>query len=143
MELRTMLEMGKSRPSCVRSKASTESITHGGYNQTFEGSSPDRDRHEQLGIPDGVAIPTTCTCKRNNNTSGGGYVIHHGEQRFYSRVFAVGKTKRTLKAWSFVANRTAMRGFCLRDIAKVSIEPNDTARSGDSRRNAGESLPGW
>ena len=77
MQLRTMLEWDIA-PSCERYPAFTEINTHGGSYKTFEvRPDPDLLASNHLTLADVFR-----RLAENNGSAGGGYVVHHDEQRF-------------------------------------------------------------
>ncbi|TWU51397.1 efflux RND transporter permease subunit [Rubripirellula reticaptiva] len=134
MELRTMLEWEIS-PRLRQVPGVTEINTHGGYYKTFE-VQPDPDRMTSYGIPMDLLFSRL---QNNNSTSGGGYVIHHGEQRF---IRGVSLLESAEDIGSVVIRREPDGNpILVRDIAKVSIQP--MTRQGAVTRDArGEIVTG-
>lgn len=134
MELRTMLEWEIS-PRLRQVSGVTEINTHGGFYKTFE-VQPDPDRMTSYGVPMEMLFQRLLA---NNNTSGGGYVIHHGEQRF---IRGVSLLENTEDIENVVIRREADGNpILLRDIAKVSIEPM-TRQGAVTRDGRGEVVIG-
>ncbi len=134
MELRTMLEWEIS-PRLRQVSGVTEINTHGGYYKTFE-VQPDPDRMTSYGVPMEMLFQRLLA---NNNTSGGGYVIHHGEQRF---IRGVSLLENAEDIENVVIRREADGNpILLRDIAKVSIEPM-TRQGAVTRDGRGEVVTG-
>ncbi|MCC6510090.1 MAG: efflux RND transporter permease subunit [Pirellulaceae bacterium] len=134
MELRTMLEWEIS-PKLRQVRGVTEINTHGGYYKTFE-VQPDPDRMTSYGIPMELLFRRL---EANNNTSGGGYVIHHGEQRF---IRGVSLLENQADIESVVIRREGDGNpILLKDIAKVSIEPM-TRQGAVTRDGRGEIVTG-
>jgi heavy metal efflux system protein len=134
MELRTMLEWEIS-PKLRQVKGVTEINTHGGSYKTYE-VQPDPDRMTSYG----VSMDLLFQCLKNNNaTSGGGYVIHHDEQRFI-RGLSLLKSERDIEA---VVVRREADGTALlvRDIASVCIAPL-TRQGAVTRDGRGEIVTG-
>jgi cobalt-zinc-cadmium resistance protein CzcA len=134
MELRTMLEWDIS-PRLRQVSGVTEINTHGGYYKTFE-VQPDPDRMSSYGISMDLLFQRLLA---NNNTSGGGYVIHYGEQRFIRGV-------SLLENSSDIENVVIRRDpdgnpILVRDIATVSIEPM-TRQGAVTRDGRGEAVTG-
>jgi len=77
MQLRTLLEWDIA-PRLREVQGVTEINTHGGYYKTFE-VRPDPDRLTSYGISLEELFERI---GENNATAGGGYVVHHDEQRF-------------------------------------------------------------
>lgn len=116
MELRTMLEW-EIAPRLRQVSGVTEINTHGGYYKTFE-VQPDPDRMASYGVSMELLFQRL---QNNNSTSGGGYVVHHGEQRFIRGVSLL-KDEKEIES---VVIRRESNGtpLLVRDIASVSIEP--------------------
>ncbi len=134
MELRTLLEWEIS-PKLRQVRGVTEINTHGGYYKTFE-VQPDPDRMTSYGIPMELLFQRL---QANNNTSGGGYVIHHGEQRF---IRGVSLLENESDIASVVIRReTDGTPILVGDIAKVSIEPM-TRQGAVTRDGRGEIVTG-
>ncbi len=134
MELRTMLEWDIS-PKLRQVSGVTEINVHGGYYKTFE-VQPDPDRMTSYRISMQLLFQRL---QANNNTSGGGYVIHHGEQRFIRGVSLLS----TVEDIEAVVIRREPDGnpILLRDIAKVSVEPM-TRQGAVTRDGRGEAVTG-
>ena len=134
MELRTMLEWDIS-PRLRQVPGVTEINTHGGYYKTFE-VQPDPDRMTSYGISMELLFQRL---QNNNSTSGGGYVIHHGEQRFIRGVSLL-KGKEDIEA---VVLRREPDGtsILVRDIAAVEIAPM-TRQGAVTRDGRGEIVTG-
>jgi len=116
MELRSMLDWDIANQ--LRSvKGVTEINVHGGYFKTFE-VQPDPDRMAAYRISMDRLFSAL---QDNNNTSGGGYVVHQNEQRFIRGV--------SLLSGSDDIEAVVLRrepdgnSILVRDIATVSIEP--------------------
>jgi heavy metal efflux system protein len=134
MELRTILEWDIS-PRLRQVKGITEVNTHGGYYKTFE-VQPDPDRMTSYGIPMEMLF---ARLGANNNTSGGGYVIHHDEQRFIRGVSLI-ENQEDIE--NIVIRREADgTSILVRDIAKVSIQPM-TRQGAVTRDGRGEVVTG-
>ncbi len=134
MELRTMLEWDIS-PRLREVPGVTEINTHGGYYKTFE-VQPDPDRMTSYGISMELLFDRL---QNNNSTSGGGYVIHHGEQRFIRGVSLL----KSLEDIEQVVIRREADGnpILVRDIATVSIQPM-TRQGAVTRDGRGEIVTG-
>ncbi|MCR9119818.1 MAG: CusA/CzcA family heavy metal efflux RND transporter, partial [bacterium] len=134
MELRTMLEWEIS-PRLREVAGVTEINTHGGFYKTFE-VQPDPDRMTSNGISMDLLFDRL---ENNNNTSGGGYVIHNGEQRFVRGVSLL----ESAEDISAVVVRRESDGtpILVRDIAKVSIQPM-TRQGAVTRDGRGEVVTG-
>ncbi len=134
MELRTMLEWEIS-PRLRQVRGVTEINTHGGYYKTYE-VQPDPDRMTSYGISMELLFQRL---QKNNATSGGGYVIHHGEQRF---IRGVSLLKNEKEIEEVVVRREADGTTILvRDIATVCIAPM-TRQGAVTRDGRGEIVTG-
>ncbi|WP_417738549.1 efflux RND transporter permease subunit [Rosistilla oblonga] len=134
MELRTILEWDIS-PRLREVTGVTEINTHGGYYKTYE-VQPDPDRMTSYGIPMDLLFQRL---QNNNSTSGGGYVVHHGEQRF---IRGVSLLESAADIEAVVVRREADGNpILIRDIAKVSIEPM-TRQGAVTRDGRGEVVTG-
>ncbi|MFN9412643.1 MAG: efflux RND transporter permease subunit [Pirellula sp.] len=134
MELRTMLEW-EIAPRLRQVSGVTEINTHGGYYKTFE-VQPDPDRMASYGVSMELLFQRL---QNNNSTSGGGYVVHHGEQRFIRGVSLL-KDEKEIES---VVIRRESNGtpLLVRDIASVSIEPM-TRQGAVTRDGRGEIVTG-
>jgi cobalt-zinc-cadmium resistance protein CzcA len=134
MELRTMLEW-EIAPQLRQVAGVTEINVHGGFYKTFEVTiDPDRlSAH-------GVALEEMFDAlARNNSSTGGGYVVHFGEQRFI-------RGRGLLKDVSGIERvviRQDNKGVPLlvQDVATVSIEPM-TRQGAVTRDGRGEAVTG-
>ncbi len=134
MELRTLLEWEIS-PKLRQVNGVTEINTHGGYYKTFE-VQPDPDRMTSYGISMDLLFQRLAA---NNSTSGGGYVIHHGEQRFIRGVSLL-ENEADIKA-VVVRRETDGNPILLADVATVSIQPM-TRQGAVTRDGRGEVVTG-
>jgi cobalt-zinc-cadmium resistance protein CzcA len=134
MELRTLLEWEIS-PRLRQVSGVTEINVHGGYYKTFE-VQPDPDRMMSYGISMELLFQRL---QSNNSTSGGGYVIHHGEQRFIRGVSLL----TSIEDIEAVVIRREADGnpILVRDIATVNIEPM-TRQGAVTRDGRGEAVTG-
>jgi len=134
MELRTMLEWDIS-PRLRQVRGVTEINTHGGDYKTFE-VQPDPDRMTSYGISMDLLFQRL---QNNNSTSGGGYVIHHGEQRFIRGVSLL----KGIEDIEAVVVRSEPGGtpILVRDIASVAIAPM-TRQGAVTRDGRGEIVTG-
>ncbi|MBM4000789.1 MAG: efflux RND transporter permease subunit [Planctomycetes bacterium] len=134
MELRTLLEWDIA-PKLKEVRGVTQVNTHGGHYKSFE-IQPDPDRMNSHGVTFEKLFDAV---RANNATAGGGYVVHHDEQRF-------------IRGQSLLANErdiaeTVLRRdpggtpLLLRDIARVSIEPL-TRQGAVTRDGRGEIVTG-
>ncbi len=134
MALRTLLEWDVA-PKLREVRGVTEINTHGGYYKTFE-VRPDPDRMTSYDI----SLKLLFTRLQNNNaTAGGGYVVHHGEQRF-------------IRGSSLLTNIDDIKSVVIRrekdgtpilvsDIATVEIAPM-TRQGAVTRDGRGEAVTG-
>ena len=134
MDLRTILEW-QIAPRLRQVPGVTEINSHGGYYQSFE-VRPDPDRLASFG----VSLPDLFRAiSSNNGTSGGGYVVHHGEQRFI-------RGSALLTNESDIEN-VVVRGnhdgtpVLVRDLAEVVIAPL-TRQGAVTRDCRGEAVMG-
>jgi cobalt-zinc-cadmium resistance protein CzcA len=134
MELRTLLEWDIA-PRLREVSGVTEINTHGGYYKTYE-VRPDPNRMASYGI----SMQRLFQCLEDNNaTSGGGYVIHHGEQRFIRGVSLL-ESREDIEA---VVVRREQNGtpILVRDIAAVDLAPM-TRQGAVTRDGRGEVVTG-
>ena len=134
MELRTILEWHIA-PRMRQVPGVTEINSHGGYYRSFN-VRPDPDRMASFG----VSLPEIFQALQENNaTAGGGYVIHHDEQRFIRGQALLGSVEDIQDA----VIRAAKNGspVLVRDIADVSIEPM-TRQGAVTRDGKGEAVTG-
>ncbi|MCC9607990.1 CusA/CzcA family heavy metal efflux RND transporter [Blastopirellula sp. JC732] len=134
MALRTMLEW-EIAPRLREVSGVTEINTHGGYYKTFE-VQPDPDRMTSYGI----TLETLFERLRNNNaTSGGGYVIHYGEQRFVRGISLL----RDIDDIKAIVIRREANGapILVGDVANVVIAPM-TRQGAVTRDGRGEAVTG-
>ena len=134
MELRTLLEWEIS-PKLRQVNGVTEINTHGGYYKTFE-VQPDPDLMTSYNISMDLLFQRL---EANNNTSGGGYVIHHGEQRFIRGVSLL-ESKADIEA-VVIRRESDGNPILLQDVATVSIEPM-TRQGAVTRDGRGEVVTG-
>ncbi len=134
MELRTMLEWEVS-PKLRQVNGVTEINTHGGYYKTFE-VQPMPDRMASYGISMELLFERL---EANNSTTGGGYVIHHGEQRFIRGVSLL----ENIADIENIVIRRELGGnpILLQDIASVTVEPM-TRQGAVTRDGRGEVVTG-
>lgn len=134
MELRTILEW-QIAPRLRQVPGVTEINSHGGYYQSYQ-VRPDPDRMASFS----VSLTDIFTAlESNNSTSGGGYVVHHDEQRFI-------RGQALLTSVSDIQNvviRAAKNGspVLIRDVADVSIQPM-TRQGAVTRDGKGEAVTG-
>ena len=134
MALRTVLEWDIA-PRLREVPGVTEINTHGGYYQTFE-VRPDPALMSSYSLTFAQIFQAL---EANNAAAGGGYVIHHGEQRF---VRGQALVKNVADIEQIVIRREeGGTPLLIRDIAAVSIEP--MTRQGVVTRDArGEAVTG-
>ncbi|QDT73150.1 efflux RND transporter permease subunit [Lacipirellula limnantheis] len=134
MQLRTILEW-EIAPKLREVAGVTEINSHGGAYKTFE-VRPDPDR---LASNDVTLDEIFRRLEENNGSIGGGYVVHHGEQRFI-RGEALLKSREDIL--NVVIRRTDQgHSILLRDLADVEISP--MTRQGAVTRDArGEAVTG-
>lgn len=134
MALRTVLEWDVA-PRLREVPGVTEINTHGGFYQTFE-VRPDPALLSSFSL---TFAQIFNALESNNAAAGGGYVIHHGEQRF---VRGQALVKNVADIEQIVIRREAGgTPLLIRDIASVSIEP--MTRQGAVTRDArGEAVTG-
>ena len=133
-DLRTLLEWDIA-PKLREVSGVTEVNTHGGYYKSFE-VRPNPERLLSLGIPLDELFRQL---QANNLTRGGGYVVHHDEQRFI-RGLALLTGAADIEQ---IVIRQAADGspVLLRDVASVAIAP--LTRQGAVTRDArGEAVVG-
>ncbi len=134
MELRTILEWQIS-PPLRQVPGVTEINSHGGYYRSYQ-IRPDPDRLASFGVSISEVFRAL---ESNNSTSGGGYVVHHDEQRFIR-----GQALLTsVEDIEDVVIRVAKSGtpVLVRDVADVSIEPM-TRQGAVTRDGKGEAVTG-
>lgn len=134
MDLRTILEW-QIAPRLRQVPGVTEINSHGGYYQSFE-VRPDPERLASFG----VSLQELFTAvAANNGTSGGGYVVHHGEQRFI-RGQALLTNEADIENVVVRGNRDGTP-VLVRDIADVAIAPM-TRQGAVTRDGRGEAVMG-
>jgi cobalt-zinc-cadmium resistance protein CzcA len=134
MELRTILEWDIA-PKLREVRGVTEINTHGGYYKTFEiRPDPDRLTSYDLTLEDLFE-----RLEANNAIAGGGYVVHHDEQRL-------------IRGQALLTSLDDIRGIVLRrppegspilvrDVAEVAIAPM-TRQGAVTRDGRGEAVTG-
>lgn len=134
MELRTLLEWEIS-PRLREVPGVTEVNSQGGYYKSFE-VRPDPDRMASFGVS---LSDVFNSLQQNNSTAGGGYVVHHGEQRFI-RGQALLKGVDDIQQ---VVLRTSPQGapILIQDVADVVIAPL-TRQGAVTRDGRGEAVMG-
>jgi len=134
MELRTILEW-QIAPPLRQVPGVTEINSHGGYYRSYQ-IRPDPDRLASFGVSISEVFNAV---QSNNSTSGGGYVVHHDEQRFI-------RGQALLTSVDDIENvviRVAKSGtpVLIRDVADVSVEPM-TRQGAVTRDGKGEAVTG-
>jgi len=134
MDLRTLLEW-EIAPKLREVHGVTEVNTHGGFYKSFE-IRPNPDRLNSYGISLDELFRRV---EGNNETAGGGYVVHNGEQRF---IRGVALLKGVADIEGIVLRREANGApVLIRDVATVAIAP--LTRQGAATRDArGEAVIG-
>ncbi|HWC91205.1 MAG TPA: efflux RND transporter permease subunit, partial [Pirellulales bacterium] len=116
MELRTLLDW-EIAPQLRQTPGVTEVNSHGGFYKTFEVTvDPDRLAAQGVALGDLFAA-----LEHNNSSAGGGYIVHHGEQRFI-RGQALLKNVADIER-VVVLKRTGGLPLLVKDVATVSIAP--------------------
>ena len=134
MDLRTMLEWDIA-PKLREVRGVTEINTHGGYYKTFE-IRPDPDR---LTSYDLTLEDIFSRLEKNNSIAGGGYVVHHDEQRLI-RGQALLRNLDDIRE-IVLRRRTEGSPILLRDVAEVAIAPM-TRQGAVTRDGRGEAVTG-
>ena len=116
MQLRTLLEW-EIAPRLRQTPGVTEINSHGGFYKTFEVQA-DPDLLAGFGLTLGEVIRAL---EQTNMSAGGGYIVHHGEQRFI-RGEALLKTKADIEQ-VVVKTRAGGVPVLVRDIGEVAIVP--------------------
>lgn len=134
MELRTILEWQIS-PRLRQVPGVTDINSHGGYYRSYQ-VSPNPDQLASFGVSLAEIFQAL---ESNNSTSGGGYVVHHQEQRFI-RGQALLTSVEDIKD---VVIRISSSGtpVLIRDVAEVSVEPL-TRQGAVTRDGRGEAVTG-
>ncbi|MFN9718042.1 MAG: efflux RND transporter permease subunit [Planctomycetota bacterium] len=134
MQLRTILEWDVA-PRLREVQGVTEINTHGGLYQTFE-VQPDPQLLNTYNV---TFEQIFHAIEANNTAAGGGYVIHHGEQRFLRGQAMVGGIEDLEKI--VLRRETGGTPLLIRDVAKVQIEPM-TRQGCVTRDGRGEAVTG-
>ncbi|TWU40947.1 Cobalt-zinc-cadmium resistance protein CzcA [Novipirellula artificiosorum] len=134
MQLRTMLEW-EIAPKLREVRGVTEINTHGGFYKSFE-IRPDPD---QLASNNVTLSDLFDRVQENNGSTGGGYVVHHDEQRFI-------RGEALLKGIEDIQNIVIRRDeraapILLADIAEVVTAPL-TRQGAVTRDGRGEAVTG-
>lgn len=134
MELRTILEWDIA-PRLRQVQGITEINTHGGYYQTFE-VRPHPDQLSSYGMS---LADLFNHLQQNNVSAGGGYVVHHDEQRF---IRGQALLKGIEEIEGIVLRREADgTPILVRDVAEVVIAPM-TRQGAVTRDGRGEAVTG-
>ncbi|MCA9144844.1 MAG: efflux RND transporter permease subunit, partial [Planctomycetales bacterium] len=116
MQLRTLLEWDIA-PRLRQTPGVTEINSHGGFYKSFEvQADPDLLAGFELTLSDVIRA-----LDQTNMSAGGGYIVHHGEQRFI-RGEALLKTKEDIEQ-VVVKTREGGVPVLVRDIGEVVIVP--------------------
>jgi cobalt-zinc-cadmium resistance protein CzcA len=134
MELRTLLEW-EIAPQLRQVPGVTEVNSHGGFYKTFEITvDPNQLATQGLSLAELFAA-----IERNNSSAGGGYIVHHGEQRFIrgqALLKSVADIERVV-----VRRRPESVPLTVADVATVTIAP--LVRQGAVTRDGrGEAVTG-
>ncbi|TWT84155.1 Cobalt-zinc-cadmium resistance protein CzcA [Planctomycetes bacterium CA13] len=134
MQLRTMLEW-EIAPKMREVRGVTEINTHGGFYKSFE-IRPDPD---QLASNNITLSELFDRIQQNNGSTGGGYVVHHDEQRFI-------RGEALLKGIDDIRQIVIRRDenvapLLLSDIAEVTVAPL-TRQGAVTRDGRGEAVTG-
>lgn len=134
MELRTILEWDVA-PKLREVRGVTEINTHGGYYKSFE-VRPEPDR---LTSYDLTLDEVFTRLEQNNLIAGGGYVVHHNEQRF---IRGQGLVKGIDDLREIVLKKRPNGSpILLKDVAEVVIAPL-TRQGAVTRDGRGEAVTG-
>lgn len=134
MQLRTILDWDIA-PKLREVRGVTEINTHGGFYKTFE-IRPDPDRLTSYGIPMEDLFQRI---EENNSIAGGGYFVHHDEQRFIRGQALLSGVKDIQE----IVVRREQDGapILVRDVATVEIAPM-TRQGAVTRDGRGEIVTG-
>ncbi|HXY34144.1 MAG TPA: CusA/CzcA family heavy metal efflux RND transporter [Planctomycetaceae bacterium] len=134
MDLRTLLEWDIA-PRLREVRGVTEVNAHGGFYKSYEvRPDPDRLASEKLSFEDVFRA-----IQGNNETAGGGYVVHNGEQRL---IRGLALLRDIADVESIVVRREADgTPLLIRDIASVTIAPL-TRQGAATRDGRGEAVIG-
>ncbi|MGE3778874.1 MAG: efflux RND transporter permease subunit [Pirellulaceae bacterium] len=134
MELRTLLEWDIA-PRLREVRGVTEINTHGGFYKTFE-VRPDPDRLTSYGL---TLDDVFTRLEQNNVTAGGGYVVHHNEQRL---IRGQAMLRGVADIEDIVLRREeAGTPILVRDVAEVVVAPM-TRQGAVTRDGRGEAVTG-
>lgn len=134
MELRTLLETQIAH-KLRQVDGVTEINAHGGYYKSFEVRlDPERMAQEQVALDEVVDA-----IANNNANSGGGYIVHQGEQRFIrGEAMLTGSTDIENVV---IRSSTVDAPILVRDVAEVAIAPL-TRQGAVTRDGRGEVVTG-
>lgn len=134
MELRTLLEWDIAN-RLREVPGVTEINTHGGFYKTFQ-VEPNPDRLASYGL----SLEDLFAClEANNETAGGGYVVHHGEQRYIRGQALLTGTE---DIGQVVVHRTETGSpILVQDVADVTVAPM-TRQGAVTRDGRGEAVTG-
>ncbi len=134
MELRTLLEWDIA-PKLREVRGVTEINTHGGYYKTFEiRPDPDRLTSFELTLEDLFQ-----RLEQNNAIAGGGYVVHHDEQRLIRGQALLTKLDDIREI--VLSRRPDGSPILVRDVAEVAVAPM-TRQGAVTRDGRGEAVTG-
>ncbi len=134
MELRTLLEW-EIAPRLRQTPGVTDINSHGGFYKTYEIQlNPDRLATASVSLEEVIAALSS-----NNTNAGGGYIVHHGEQRFI-------RGQALLQSMQDIENvvvKTPLGGapILVGDLAKVDVAPM-TRQGAVTRDGRGEAVTG-
>ena len=134
MALRTILEWDVA-PRLREVPGVTEINTHGGYYKTFE-IRPDPELLSTYSLTFDQIFKAI---ESNNTSAGGGYVVHHNEQRFLrgqALVTSIADIEQIV-----IRREPGGTPLLVRDVAAVSIEPM-TRQGAVTRDGRGEAVTG-
>jgi cobalt-zinc-cadmium resistance protein CzcA len=134
MELRTILEW-QIAPRLRETAGVTEVNAHGGYYKTYE-VRPDPNKLHDYDLSLEELFERL---EANNATAGGGYVVHHGEQRFIrgqARLQGIDDIEQVV-----LRSKPGASPLLVRDVAEVSVAPM-TRQGAVTRDGRGEAVTG-
>ena len=134
MELRSLLEW-EIAPRLRELSGVTEINSHGGFYKSYQ-VEPDPDQLQSLGI---ALADVFDVIELSNLTAGGGYVVHHDEQRFI-------RGQALLKDIDDIGNIVVQRRephspVLLKDVAQIRVAPM-TRQGAVTRDGRGEAVMG-
>jgi cobalt-zinc-cadmium resistance protein CzcA len=134
MELRTILEW-QIAPQLRQVSGVTDVNTHGGFYKTFE-VQLDPEQIAAAGVELAEVLEAL---SHNNSNAGGGYIVHHGEQRFIrgqAMLSGVADIENVV-----VRTRRGQMPILIRDLGTVRISPM-TRQGAVTRDGRGEIVTG-